>query len=131
MAKVLGVGGIFFLSPDPSRLRTWGERWLGIPADPYGTSFKPTKLPAGGCTVWNPFAADTTYFVPSKARFMSNLIVDDVDATLAQVLEGGAEIVGAVEQYDHGRCGWFIDPDGNKVELWQLPTPANSGEHPT
>jgi predicted enzyme related to lactoylglutathione lyase len=121
MAKALGVGGIFFLSPDPARLRAWYERWLGVPADTYGAMFKPADVPAGGCTVWNPFEADTTYFAPSKSRFMFNLIVDDVDGALAQVREGGAEIVGAIEQHDYGRFGWFVDPDGNKVELWQVP----------
>ena len=131
MAKVLGVGGIFFMSPDPEGLRAWYERWLGVPADPYGASFKPDDIPAGGCTVWNPFAADTTYFAPSKAKFMFNLIVDDVDAVLARVREGGAEVVGAAEQTDYGRFGWFVDPDGNKVELWQLPAQDKRGGHPT
>ncbi len=121
MAKVLGVGGIFFKSADPARLRAWYARWLEAPADEHGAMFKTADAPAGAAVVWSPFAADTTYFAPSKAAFMINLIVDDVDAALAQVREGGAEITGAVEQYDYGRFGWFVDPDGNKVELWQLP----------
>jgi predicted enzyme related to lactoylglutathione lyase len=121
MAKVLGVGGIFFKSADPARLRAWYGRWLSVPADEYGAMFKVGDAPPGAAVVWNPFAADTKYFEPSVAAFMINLIVDDVDAALAQVREGGAQIAGAVEQYDYGRFGWFVDPDGNKVELWQLP----------
>jgi predicted enzyme related to lactoylglutathione lyase len=125
MAKVQGVGGVFFKSPDPARLREWYAKWLGIPADGPGASFAPEAIPVGGFTVWSPFAADTTYFAPSSSPFMINLIVDDLDGALAQVRAGGAEIVGAVERYDYGRFGWFVDPDGNKVELWQ-PPPTNA-----
>jgi predicted enzyme related to lactoylglutathione lyase len=121
MAKVLGVGGIFFTSPDPSRLRAWYARWLGIPAEGPGASFAPQAMPCGGCTVLSPFGADTEYFAPSTRGFMFNLIVDDLDGALAQVRAGGAQVVGGIEKYDYGRFGWFVDPDGNKVELWQVP----------
>jgi predicted enzyme related to lactoylglutathione lyase len=120
MAKVLGVGGVFFKSPDAAALRAWYSKWLGIPADEYGAMFSPATMPPGGMTIWNPFAATTDYFAPSSASFMINLIVDDVDGALAQVREGGAAVVGS-EKHDYGHFGWFIDPDGNKVELWQPP----------
>jgi catechol 2,3-dioxygenase-like lactoylglutathione lyase family enzyme len=120
MAKVLGVGGIFFTSPDPARLRDWYTRWLGIPADEHGAMFAPDAMPAGALTIFSPFPADTTYFAPATRGFMFNLVVDDLDAALAQVREGGARVVGT-EDHDYGRFGWFVDPDGNKVELWQVP----------
>ena len=123
MAKVLGVGGIFFKSPDPKRLLDWYSRWLGFQAPADGDSsvmFFPKSMPENGLTVWSPFPADTAYFAPSDHSYMFNLIVDDVDEALKQVAEGGGQVVGAAEQYDYGRFGWFIDPDGNKVELWQL-----------
>jgi predicted enzyme related to lactoylglutathione lyase len=120
MAKALGVGGIFFKSPNPKRLLDWYSRWLGFPVSPDGTvMFLPKSMPENGLTVWSPFSADTTYFAPSERPFMFNLVVDDVDEALKQVAEGGAQVVGGAEQYDYGRFGWFIDPDGNKIELWQ------------
>jgi predicted enzyme related to lactoylglutathione lyase len=125
MAKVLGIGGVFFKSPDPARLRAWYSQRLGFAADEYGAMFAPATMPQGGMTVWNPFAATTDYFAPSQASFMINLVVDDLDGALAQVREGGAEVVGS-ENHDYGRFGWFVDPDGNKVELWQPPAPAQT-----
>jgi predicted enzyme related to lactoylglutathione lyase len=76
-------------------------------------------MPPNGLTVWSPFPADTDYFSPSEKQFMFNLVVDDLEEALAQVQKGGASLVGKIEKYDYGRFGWFIDPDGNKVELWQ------------
>jgi len=120
MAKVLGVGGVFFRAHDPEGLGAWYQKCLGVPVEhPYGASFKPDGMPPGGLTVWTPFDSSTTYFDPSDKEFMFNLVVDDVDGALEQVREGGAEIVGEVEDSDYGRFGWFIDPEGNKVELWE------------
>jgi predicted enzyme related to lactoylglutathione lyase len=75
-------------------------------------------MPEKGCTVWGPFENDTDYFQPSDQTTMVNLIVDDVAQALAQVRDGGATVVGEVEDYDYGTFGWFLDPEGNKVELW-------------
>lgn len=120
MARVLGVGGVFFRSKDPKALGDWYREWLDLPVEhPYGAAFEPAAMPAGGRTVWAPFEADTSYFEPSDRPFMFNLVVDDLDAALAQVRDGGAEVVGEIEEYDYGRFGWFVDPEGNKVELWE------------
>jgi predicted enzyme related to lactoylglutathione lyase len=119
MAAVVGVGGVFFKSRDPQALGAWYQRWLGVPFDSQSASFKPSTMPPAGLTVWAPFAATTTYFQPSDSDFMVNLIVDNLDDALAQVREGGAEIAGAIEEYEYGRFGWFLDPEQNKVELWE------------
>jgi predicted enzyme related to lactoylglutathione lyase len=120
MAKVLGVGGVFFKAKDPRSLGQWYKKWLGVPAHPeWGASFTADTAPPGGFTVWAPFASDTTYFEPSSNPFMINLMVDDLEDALTQVAEGGAEVVGDVLDEPYGRFGWFIDPEGNKVELWQ------------
>ena len=122
MAKVIGVGGVFFKSPDPEALGSWYQKWLGVPVQPpYGANFKPATMPDFGLTVWAPFKADTDYFAPSSSTYMFNLVVDDLDAALEQVAEGGAEIVGEIQKEAYGSFGWFLDPDGNKVELWQPP----------
>jgi predicted enzyme related to lactoylglutathione lyase len=120
MAKVIGVGGVFFKSPDPKAIGEWYQKHLGLPVEPpYGANFKPIDMPENSLTVWAPFKHDTDYFAPSQQNFMFNLIVDDVEQALAQVIEGGATQVGEVQKEDYGSFGWFIDPDGNKVELWQ------------
>ncbi len=122
MAKVIGVGGVFFKSKDPKGLGDWYQEWLGVPMEhPYGANFRPVGLPGGALTVWCPFPADTEYFNPGDRSYMFNLMVDDLDGALAQVKEGGAEIVGDVQEEEYGRFGWFLDPEGNKVELWQPP----------
>lgn len=120
MAKVLGVGGIFFKSRNPQALMAWYQQHLGFSTESTDyTTFFPAAMPVGGCTVFSPFKDTTGYFAPSKRDFMFNLIVDDLDAALAQVKTGGAELVGDPQSFDYGRFGWFMDPDGNKVELWQ------------
>lgn len=120
MARVVGVGGVFFKSEDPDKLYKWYAKHLGInKTDDPGVTFMTGDLPADGFVVWSAFQADTKYFDPAKKQYMFNLIVDDLDGALQQVQAGGAELVGDVEAYDFGRFGWFMDPDGNKVELWE------------
>ena len=119
MATVLGVGGVFFKSRDPQALGAWYQRWLGLPFDSQAASFKPATMPPAGMTVWAPFEASTNYFQPATKDFMFNLVVDNLDQALAQVRQGGAEIVGDIAEHDYGRFGWFLDPEQNKVELWE------------
>ena len=121
MAKALGIGGVFFKSQDPKHLAAWYGTWLGLEIDPSfgGTSFHPSQLPDKAYTVWSPFKESTTYFDPSTNPFMINLIVDDLSGALSQVKKGGATLVGDPEESEYGAFGWFIDPEGNKVELWQ------------
>jgi len=128
MAKVIGVGGIFFKSEDPEKLGAWYRKWLAVPMEgAYGANFKPEGLPPGALTVWCPFPAATKYFDPADRPYMFNLVVDDLDGALAQVQEGGAEIAGDVQEEEYGRFGWFLDPEGNKVELWQPPEKMPEG----
>ncbi len=120
MAKVLGVGGVFFKSPDPDRLYDWYEKYLGIiKEEGPGVSFQNSAQPSSGFVVWSAFSDKSDYFDPGGKQYMFNLVVDDLDEALQQVRTGGAELIGETESYDFGSFGWFIDPDGNKVELWQ------------
>ena len=120
-ARVLGVGGVFFRSANPARLGDWYRRWLGFPIEqsPISARFQPAEQPPGAYTVWAPFPAETDYFGSASQPYMVNLIVDELEGVLRQVSEGGARVVGNVEDYPYGRFGWFEDPDGNRVELWQ------------
>lgn len=122
MAKILGLGGVFFKSPDPEALAKWYQKWLGMElAYPYGISFKTNRVPTHGYHVWSPFKQDSNYFAPSNNHYMFNLIVDNLDEMLAQIKPSGCQIMEETERGDYGDFGWFIDPDGNKVELWQPP----------
>src|SRR6266513_906152 len=124
MAKVLGLGGLFYKTPDTEKLLAWYSQWLGIGDGKNSIEFRPQSMPANGFTVWSPFPANTDYFAPSDHQFMFNLIVDDLDGALGQVHLGGGQVVGEIEEHEYGRFGWFLDPDGNKVELWQPPLPV-------
>ena len=122
MAQVFGVGGVFFRSRNPRRLARWYRDCLAIPlAMPSAAMFKPSAMPANGFIVWSVFPTKTRYFRPSRSQFMINLVVDDVDEALCQVELAGGTIVGKPKSHPYGRFGWFLDPDGNKVEMWQPP----------
>ena len=123
--RALGVGGVFFRSPDAARLGEWYAEHLGFGTEAWGdtrgASFSPAAMPPAGFTVWGAFAEDTEYFGDSGQAYMINLVVDDLEAALENVTAGGAQVLDEREEHDFGRFGWFIDPDGNRVELWQPP----------
>ena len=119
MAKVVGVGGVFFKSPNPKKLYDWYANWLGMEFEDWGIAYFPKNMPPNSQTVWSAFDATTKYFDPSEKGFMFNLIVDNLEEALKQVKEGGAEVIGEIEKMEYGSFGWFMDPEGNKVELWE------------
>lgn len=123
--RVLGVGGVFFRSPDPGKLAQWYQETLGLTTEAWGTthgtSFLPEAMPANSFTVWSTFASDTEYFGDHRQSFMINLVVDDLDAALANVRAAGGDVIPEKEEHDFGRFGWIVDPDGNRVELWEPP----------
>ncbi|WP_395375311.1 VOC family protein [Marinicella sp. W31] len=128
MEKVRAIGGVFFKCKDPEGLATWYKEHLGFDlAAPFCAAFDLHKAPkAGDQTVWGTFKQDTDYFNPSTHGFMINLIVDDVQAMLKQVEKGGGQPVGEPSTDEYGTFGWFIDPEGIKVELWSPPSPENT-----
>ena len=120
MARVIGVGGVFFKSDDPAKLYEWYTEYLGIRKnDGPGVSFMTADQPDAGYLVWSVFGSDTRYFDPANKQYMINFIVDDLDSALEQAQTGGAELIGEIERHENGRFGWFLDPDGNKIELWE------------
>lgn len=124
-AKVLGVGGVFFKAKDPKKLGGWYAKHLGVSFEPGGgATFAPAAMPPGGMTVWSPFDAKTDYFSPSKKEFMFNLVVGDLDGALAALKRAKAKVL-KTEDHDYGRFAWFVDPEGNKVELWQPKAPQD------
>jgi predicted enzyme related to lactoylglutathione lyase len=125
MKRVTGIGGIFFKARDPAALGAWYQTHLGIPLEAWGGAafrWAGEHNPSGtGTTIWNPFAADTSYFAPSSAPFMVNYRVDDLHALLAALRAEGCTVDDKVEESEYGKFGWVMDPEGNRLELWQPP----------
>jgi len=119
MQKVRGVGGLFFKCNNPEKLASWYKENLGFELEaPFCATFEPQNAQETDKTVWGAFKNESDYFAPSRQRFMFNFIVDDVPAMLDQVIQAGARQVGEIQAEDYGDFGWFIDPEGFKVELW-------------
>jgi len=121
MAKVIGLGGLFFKSADPEATRSWYTRVLGIEFENWGgVVFRPEVAAAhpGAGTVFCPFEAATDHFAPSEASFMINLMVDDLDAVLAHCAEQGVEPLKRLPDEGVGGFAHIMDPDGRKIELW-------------
>ena len=127
MARVLGIGGVFFKSKDPGALTNWYRDVLGLEVQDWGgTVFRPEAMAAhpGAGTVFSPFGADTDYFAPSTREFMINLAVDDLDGILANCAKHGVE-AKVLPDEPNGRFAHILDPEGTKIELWQpKPMPA-------
>lgn len=123
MAKVTGIGGVFFKSTkDHKALAEWYQRHLGIALEPWGGAilkWPEDKANDGGLTVWNVAEKDTEWFRPSDASFMINYRVDDLTGMLAQLKAAGIEPLKGPESHENGKFAWIVDPDGNKVELWE------------
>ncbi len=122
MARVTGLGGIFYKVADPKATQAWYQDNLGVGGE-WGAMFPFKNDDPEGFTLLSPFKADTDYFAPSDASFMINLRVDDLDGMIGQLAAKGIEILGRQDE-DYGRFAWILDPDGNKVELWQQIGPA-------
>ena len=132
MAKVLGLGGLFFKSADPAATCAWYTRVLGIDFEGWGgTVFLPETAAAhpGAGTVFSPFKAETDYFAPSEERFMINLMVDDLPAMLARCAKHGVEVLLHLPDEANGSFAHIMDPEGRKLELWQ-PKPMEWAEKP-
>jgi predicted enzyme related to lactoylglutathione lyase len=130
MKKVTGLGGVFFKTQDRKAMIAWYREHLGIDSDEYGFAFQWRELAqpeARGYTVWSPFKDDTAYFAPSTKPFMVNFRVHDLEALLTELRAQGVQVVGEIQDEANGRFAWILDPEGNKVELWQ---PVESDKDP-
>lgn len=125
MKRVTGIGGIFFSAQDPPALRAWYQRHLGIDVQSWGGAVfawaDAQGQPITGNTVWSVGADDGQHFAPSTARFMVNYRVDDLTALLQALRDEGCQVLDKTEDSEYGKFGWVMDPEGNKVELWQPP----------
>jgi predicted enzyme related to lactoylglutathione lyase len=125
MKRVTGIGGVFFKARDPVAVRNWYRKHLGIDVQEWGgaafTWTDDSGNPTKGTTIWSVGSVDGDYFAPSTAPFMINYRVRDLAALLKALREEGCQVLDKTDDSEFGKFGWVIDPEGNKVELWQPP----------
>jgi len=123
MAKVTGIGGVFIKSNGKgSALAAWYRDNLGLDLESWGGAilkWPEDKAEDGGVTVWSAADSETKWFSPSESSFMINYRVDNMDDMLEHLKQNGVEIQKGPESHENGKFAWIIDPDGNKLELWE------------
>lgn len=123
MAKITGIGGVFIKSHSKgAELTAWYQKNLGLNLEDWGGAilkWPDDKAEDGGLTVWSAADSDTKWFSPSESSFMINYRVDNLDEMLDQLKQNGVEIESGPQSDDNGKFAWIMDPDGNKVELWE------------
>lgn len=120
--KVTGIGGIFFFSDDPDQTKAWYAEHLGLATDQWGSTFefrnanRPEEI---NYLQWSPFKRGSTYFAPSTKEFMVNYRVQNIEALVDKLRAAGVTIVDEIETFDYGKFVHILDPEGNKLELWE------------
>ena len=125
MKRVTGIGGIFFKAQDPVALRAWYQKHLGIDVQDWGgAAFRWSDAEGTavtGTTIWSIGEASGDYFAPSTASFMVNYRVEDVRELVSLLRAEGCNVMEKIQESEYGRFAWVLDPEGNKVELWEPP----------
>lgn len=127
MKRVTGIGGIFFKSKDPDQLREWYRKHLGIESESWGGfpfQWRDDPRAETGATIWSVFPDSTKYFGPSDRPFMINFRVADLASLLEALRAEGAQVDDKMDESEFGKFGWVMDPEGNRIELWE-PPPSN------
>jgi predicted enzyme related to lactoylglutathione lyase len=121
--KVTGIGGIFFFTDDQDTIKQWYAENLGLEYTEWGTSNfqsrdlgNPERI---NTLVWSPFKKGDEYFAPSTKEYMINYTVQNIEGLVAQLKENGVTIVDSIVTYDYGKFVHIMDPEGNKIELWE------------
>ena len=123
MKRVTGIGGVFFKARDPEKLKEWYRTHLGIESESWGAVFHWRDDPRSddGSTAWSVFTQETKYLGPGQQTFMINYRVDDLDSLLTQLRAEGVEVDEKTDVSEFGKMGWAVDPEGNRIELWEPP----------
>jgi predicted enzyme related to lactoylglutathione lyase len=120
--RVTGIGGVFFKCREPRKIREWYRTHLGLKTNDYGAVFEwrqGADSAKKGFTQWSPFSEKSTYFAPSDRDFMINYRVENLEALLDQLRRDSVRIVDSIETVDYGKFIHILDPEGNKIELWE------------
>ena len=121
-AGVVGIGGVFFKSENPAEIKKWYQENLGIQTDEYGSMFESRNIDRPeeiNYLQWSPFSKDTEYFNPSEKGFMINYRVRGIEELVKALREKGVTVVDEIEEYEYGKFVHILDPEGNKLELWE------------
>ena len=123
MAKVTGIGGVFFKARnDDKALSSWYQKCMGIDLEDFGGSILQWQKDTAedkGLTVWKVAEKNSDWFSPSRSNFMINYRIDDMAGMVERLRDAGVEILEGPESHENGKFAWILDPDGNKVELWE------------
>lgn len=124
MERVIGFGGVFFKAKDPQALNAWYKEHLGVPAEQWGAMFdigEVKQMAPGAYNIWAAFKETTDKLAPSTKPFMFNFVVADLHGLLAELKAKGIEQLAEPQDIEYGNFGWIMDPEGNKIELWEPP----------
>jgi len=125
--KVTGIGGIFFKCEKPDKMKDWYAKNLGLKTNEYGALFefrKSDKPAEKGYLNWSPFDEDTDYFEPSDKDFMINYRVENIEELVAELEKNGVPVLDKIETYEYGKFVHILDPENNKIELWEPVDPV-------
>jgi predicted enzyme related to lactoylglutathione lyase len=119
--RVTGIGGIFFKSENPDSTKQWYYKNLGLAPNDYGSMFEFRESDSKEIAYlqWSPFNSSTKYFEPSVKEFMINYRVVNIENLVEQLKANGVTIVDTIETYEYGKFVHIMDPEGNKIELWE------------
>lgn len=119
--RATGIGGIFFKCQDPAALKAWYAKHLGMPMNEYGSliEFRGSDDNSIGYLQWSPFGQGSTYFAPSTKDFMINYRVQHIEALVERMRKDGVTFTDSLERFEYGAFIHAMDPEGNKIELWQ------------
>jgi predicted enzyme related to lactoylglutathione lyase len=120
--RVTGVGGIFFKSKNPDSTMQWYNENLGLVTNEYGSLFEfrlADRPEEKGYLQWSPFPEKTKYFEPSEKEFMINYRVENIEALVDELKKNGVTVVDEVETFEYGKFVHILDPENNKIELWE------------
>ena len=131
--RVTGIGGIFFKSEDPKSQRDWYNKNLGLVTNDYGSLFEfreGANPEQKGYLQWSPFDADTNYFKPSEKEFMINYRVENLVELVNELKQNGVTVCDDIEEFEYGKFVHILDPEGNKIELWEPVDESFQKMHP-
>ncbi|MCB0430929.1 MAG: VOC family protein [Flavobacteriales bacterium] len=120
--KATGIGGIFFKCENPDEMKKWYGDHLRLNVNEYGSlfEFRSARNPEKKEYLqWSPFKKDTTYFQPSEKEFMLNYRVENIEALVEELRQNGVTICDEIESYSYGKFVHILDPENNKIELWE------------
>ncbi len=122
MKRVIGIGGVFFKSKDPEKMKEWYKTHLGLEISPFGVMFpwqQESETAKSAYTLWSPFADDTKYFEPSTKDFMLNYVVEDLEALVVELKKENVTLLDELVAHEYGKFIHILDVEGNKIELFE------------